>query len=158
MIISELESKEYGKHYGAKKSEYLALGEGLSSASNVSGTLRAIYDTLSFESLGGQDDVFLCWKFPESSLILGGTIRIVNFEAGSASIQGKLFSGTTGSSSEITPIFSVTATDAYSTNDELVNKTPIVVPKGAAFGFQSDTGDIISGVEIVYSLTYMSSL
>ncbi len=159
ITVSPVESYEFGKHYGKKKGDFLYAGEGMSSASALTGVVRAISDNIVVSSdLINQETVF-GWFFPEDCLLLSGGIACKNAVGGSGSIVGGLFTEATVDATWIEEIIPEFPTDVVGAAQLLTEGRPHLVDKGTAVGFSPLVGQTVSqDVEISYYFTYMSDL
>ena len=157
LIISDIESKEYGKHYGATKSEYLASGQGLSDSIVLKGKVRGIYDTFLCTHDVLIHESILCWKFNEPVTLLGGAILVMMSELHSADIRADIYDGDTHKANLITSVFDNLHTwewhgrKGLSQNPYITNISP-----GDTLMFSSSEGTLLSGIKIAYNLQFMT--
>jgi len=158
--ISDIESEQYGRHYGATKAQALYLGEGLSPGTSLNGNIRGIVDSVTISTINlDAGEIIWGWKFLESVTILGGTIRVHQPELGSGNLLVSLYTGDNKDASKISRLFDVVETDDLTFHSDLY--TPSIfpdVPKGCVVGLLADSSPVLVDVEIRYSLIFLTNL
>jgi len=160
---SGIESKQYGRHYGATKEQALYLGEGLSPGTSLKGNIRGVVDRVLIPQFPQHDldvgEVAFGWKFEEPVTILEGTIKVANPIPGSGNVLTSLYTDDTSEASIISSIFDVLETDALTFHINLHEPSVFPdVPKGCVVGFKADVLPILANVEIKYSLLFLTTL
>jgi len=159
MIVSDIESEEYGKHYGTQRYNYIADGNGLSDPRILKGNVRGIYDTFLYTHDVEQLYHVKCWKFNEAVTLLNGTLEVLSANISSSDIRGDIYDSDKEDANFIIEAFSLFSTE-YTTNGRrgLDVAYATNIPAGSTLSFTSLSGDVLAGIQIAYSLIFMSAL
>jgi len=157
MIVSDIESEEYGKHYGTQRYNYIAAGQGLSDAIVLKGRVRGIYDTFICNHDIPIYHNILCWRFGEPVTLLSGAVRIITATFGSKDMRADLYDGDTSESNLKGEVFDNFHTfEAHGRRGFSQHPYITNISQGYTLAFSSSEGTVLSGVEVGYNLTFMT--
>jgi len=159
MIISDIQSTEYAKHYGNMKTSSFYSGEGLSASAVLNGGVRGLYDSIEIDTLpSGQ--VALGWRFNEDVTIMDGTLIVSEaLDPASGIAVVDIYDSDRDDANYVARLFEMN-TDMVGTHIGTFNWGAAIpyIPKGSVLCFHQLYGTPISGVKINYSLIFMSAL
>jgi len=159
MIISDIQSTQYSKHYGKIKQATFGTGEGLSPQSVLNGGVRGIFDTIEIDLIPPGDTAF-GWKFSEDVTIMDATLRVTETHGPPSGIMvADIFDRDSENAVWIERLFSF-ATDQVRTwiGTHLWDAAIPKVTRGSVLGFRTKYGERVERAKISYSIQFMSSL